>query len=207
MIKLTKILSLFAILILLTSCASGYKKVNPTSLNYISKSFTNDVVLEYKYDLLENKYKKKEEKSKIKMVAVKITSNSDKDLVFGNNLQLVYENGNSVLLLENEKVYTTVKQSPASYLWYLLLSPIQFYTYSTNQYGQTKVDNSFPIGLIVGPGLSGGNMIAASSANSNLLKELRDYNIIGKTIKKGETVYGLIGIQSDSYESLKLKID
>jgi hypothetical protein len=69
------------------------------------------------------------------------------------------------------KIIQTVKQSPASYLWYLLLTPVQFYSGSTTTsngyYTETKPANSFPIGLIVGPGLAGGNMIAASSANKN----------------------------------------
>lgn len=31
------------------------------------------------------------------------------------------------------------------------------------------------------------------------------FDIIGKTIKKGETIYGLIGIYSDSYDSIEVK--
>jgi hypothetical protein len=34
-----------------------------------------------------------------------------------------------------------------------------------------------------------------------------EYNINGTLIKKGETKYGLIGIKSDSFDSLKLKIE
>jgi hypothetical protein len=60
--------------------------------------------------------------------------------------------------------------------------------------------------LIVGPGLAGGNMIAASSANKNLKNELMQFDLNGKTIKKGETVYGLIGSNSNSYESIKVKV-
>lgn len=33
------------------------------------------------------------------------------------------------------------------------------------------------------------------------------YNINGTEIKKGETTYGLIGIEADSFDSLKLKIE
>jgi hypothetical protein len=76
-------------------------------------------------------------------------------------------NGNEVNLVETEKLFKTVKQSPASYLWYLLLTPVQFYSGSTTTsngyYTETKPANSFPIGLIVGPGLAGGNMIAKFS--------------------------------------------
>jgi hypothetical protein len=93
----------------------------------------------------------------------------------------------------------------------LLLSPLQFYsgttTTSNGPYTETKAANSFPIGLILGPGIAGGNMIAASSANKNFKKELIEFDINGKIIKKGETVYGLIGSNSRSYDAIKIKME
>lgn len=208
--KIIKISSLLVLVLLLNSCASGYKKINPEKLNYVSKSIENNILLEYKYDLLEKKYRKKETNNNVKLIAVKIKNNSGKDLVFGTDFTLSFENGNEVSILETEKLYTTIKQSPASYLWYLLLSPLQLYsgttTTSNGYYTETKPANTFPIGVIVGPGLAGGNMIAASSANKNFKTELMKFDIIGKTIKKGETIYGLIGINSSGYDSIKIKV-
>jgi hypothetical protein len=202
-----KILSLLIAMSILTGCASGYDKITPKNLNYLSKNTSNDVTLEYKYGLLTKKYEKKEEKNDIKLVALKITNNSNVDYTFGNNLSLTYENGNTVFLLESDKTFKTIKQSPASYLWYLLLTPIQLFKTTTNQYGQPESESIFPIGLILGPGIAGANMLGASDANKNFKNDLTEYNIIGKTIKKGETVYGLIGLQSKSYEALKLKLE
>jgi hypothetical protein len=193
--------------LLLSNCASSYKKIAPETLNYSSKNSLNGITFEYKYDLLTKKYKKQESGNRIKVVAVKITNNSDIDYVFGNTLNLTYENGDSVLLLEKEQTFQIIRQRPASYLWYLLLTPIQFYSgTTTNSYGQTEATNSFPIGLILGPGIAAGNMIASSNANKNFKNDLTKYSIIGKTIKKGETVYGLLGIQSRGYEALKIRI-
>jgi hypothetical protein len=76
----------------------------------------------------------------------------------------------------------------------------------TNSYGYTETSSSFPIGLILGPGLAGGNMIAASSANKKFNTDLNDYDLNGKTIKKGETSYGLIGINSTNFDSIKIKM-
>lgn len=197
----------FLACLLLSNCASSYKKIAPETLNYSSKSNLNSIVLEYKYDLLNKKYKKKESNNNIKLVAIKITNNSNFDYVFGNNINLSYENGDSVLMLENEQTFQIIRQKPASYLWYLLLAPIQFNSGTTSKsYGQTEPTNSFPIGLILGPGIAAGNMIAASDANKNFKNDLTKYSLIGKTIKKGETAYGLLGIQSRGYESLKLKL-
>ena len=208
--KMIKISSLLAFAMLMNSCASGYKKINPETINYVSKSIESNILLEYKYDLLGKKYKKKETKNNIKLIAVKITNNTEKEIVLGRDFKLSYENGNEVSLIETEKLFKTIKQSPASYLWYLLLSPVQLYsgttTTSNGYYTETKPANSFPIGLIVGPGLAGGNMIAASSANKNFKNELMQFDLNGKTIKKGETVYGLIGSNSNSYDSIKVKV-
>jgi hypothetical protein len=200
--KIIKITLLFITISILTNCASGYKMIEPKSINYVSTNENDNVKLEYKYDLLDKKYAKKELKKGVKLVAIKITNNSNKDLMFGKDAKLTYENGTEIFVIENEKVFTTLKQSPASYLWYLLLTPMNLYTAENGQ--QTS---STPIGLVVGPGLAGGNMIAAGSANKKFKTEILEYNINGTLIKKGETKYGLIGIKADSYDSLKLKVE
>jgi hypothetical protein len=205
--KLTKIVFLLSIALLLNSCASGYKIIKPTTLNYISNNTSNGVTLEYKYDLLSKKYAKKESKKGLRLVAVKIKNNTEKDLVFGRDIKLSFENGNELYLLENEKTFKSLKQSPASYLFYLLLSPINFYTTKTNSYGVAEQTSSTPVGLLIGPGLAAGNMIAASNANKKFKTELNDYNINGKVIKKGETSFGLISFQSDNYEAIEVTVD
>lgn len=201
--KIFKIPLLFLVTLTLTNCASGYKIIEPKSINYISTHETANVKLEYKYDLLDKKYSKKELKKGIKLLAIKITNNSNRDLMFGRDAKLTYENGTEIFVMENDKVFKTLKQSPASYLWYLFLTPVNLYT--TGSDGQQT--SSTPIGLVIGPGLAGGNMIAAGSANKKFKTEMLEYDINGTTIKKGETVYGLIGIKTDSFESLKLKIE
>lgn len=203
--RIIKITLLFIGIFTLTNCASSYEMIQPKSINYISTNETNNVKLEYKYDLLDKKYAKKEVKKGVKLVAIKITNNSDKDLMFGGDVKLTYENGTEIFVMENEKVFKSLKQSPATYLFYLLLTPLQFNVTKTN--GNSIETNSTPIGLIVGPGIAGGNMIAAGSANKKFKTEMLEYNINGTLIKKGETQYGLIGIKSDSYDSLKLKIE
>jgi hypothetical protein len=200
--RIIKITLLFITLSTFTNCASGYKMIAPKSINYISTNETNKVKLEYKYDLLGKKYAKKELKKGVKLVAIKITNNSEKDLMFGRDVKLTYENGTEIFVMENERVFTSLKQSTASYLLYLLLTPVNLYTSENGQ--QTS---STPIGLVAGPGLAGVNMITASTANQKFKTEMLEYNINGTLIKIGETKYGLIGIKADSFDSLKLKID
>jgi hypothetical protein len=159
------------------------------------------------YDLLKKKYAKKEEKKGIRIVAVKITNNSGKDMQFGKDFRLSYENGNQINIVNNEYAFKTLKQSTASYLFYLLLAPINLTTTETNNNGTTETNNIFPIGLILGPAIAGGNMIAAGTANKKFEQDLLGYNITDKVVKDGETIVGLISIQSDRYDALKLILD
>ncbi len=199
-----KIKKLFVAVIgvfLLSSCASGYRMINPRALNYVSGSSDSGVSLEYKYDLLEKKYAKNETKKGVKLVAIKITNSTGQDLIFGKDIRLSYENDNEIHILENEHIFKSVKQSAASYLFYLLLTPLNLYT--TNSSGNTS---STPIGLIAGPSLTGANMIAAGSANKKFKEELLTYDLNGSLIKKGEITYGLIGIKTDNYDAIKVKL-
>lgn len=205
--KLKGIFLTLAIITLFNSCASAYKTINPNTINYLSTSEDNGVKLEYKYELLNKKYKKKELAKGVRLLAIKITNNSNEDLIFGKDVKLTYDDGSTIYIMDNDNVFSSLKQSPASYLWYLLLTPMNLYT-NTNQNGfQTSESSSTPIGLVIGPGLAGGNMIAASSANKKFQTDLTTYNLNGMTIKKGETVSGLIGIRSDDYNSIKIKVD
>lgn len=200
--KLLKLSLFIAIIASMTSCASGYKSITPKNLNYISTNVNDGVTLEYKYDLLDKKYEKKETKRGVKLVAVSVTNNTERDLMFGRDLTLSYENGKDVFVMEYDKTFTSLKQSPLTHLFYLLLSPLNLYVTKTNSYGYNET-SSFPIGLILGPGLAAGNMIVASNSNSTFKKDLMENNLQGTIIKKGETKHGLIGIRTDSYDALQ----
>ena len=199
--KLSNIGLLLALFIL-SSCASSYEMINPSSLNYTSTDTKNDVTLEYKYDVLGTKYAKKEIKKGINVVAVKITNNSDSDLVFGQDIKLAYENGMEFPVVENDEVFKSLKQFTAGYLFYLLLTPMKLTVQKDGELPKTT-----PIGYGVGPGLAGINMIRSSTANSQFETELLEFDINGATIKKGETKTGLVGIRSDNYDSIKIKMD
>lgn len=203
--KLTSFLLLFSFGLLLSNCASGYQSINPKIISYASKNNSNEIILEYKYDLLQKKYKKKERKNDMRLIAVKLTNLSDRDLVCGKDLKFMYENGKPITPLETKAIFNETKQISGLYLLYLLLTPLQF-TVSTNANG-VQDNNSFPIGFFVGPGLAAGNMITANSSNRRYKKDLTDHNLLGKTIPKGETVYGLIGINSSNYDAITFKVE
>lgn len=194
------------VVILMSSCASSYKTINTKNLNYRSKSTDNNVTLEYKYELLSKKYKKKEISKGVRLVAVKVINKSNKDLVFGSDIKLIYDDNTSPYIMETDNIYSALKQKPATYLWYLLLAPLQFTTTTTTN-NITTTQNSFPAGLIIGPGLAVGNITVASSANKKFKRNLEERNLNGLTIKSGETVTGLVGLKSYDYNAISIKVE
>ncbi len=193
--------------LLLHSCASRYSSVSPQELSFVSKSDSDqNVILHYKYQVLKKKYRKKEEKKGIRIVALKITNNSLEDLKFSENLLLNYANGDPINLISKEEAFKELKQTTPTYLLYLLLSPLRIVTTETNSFGFEQETSNIPIGLIVGPGLALGNFLAASSANKKFSDEMATNELIGRTIKPNETVTGLVALRSDSYEALQLTV-
>ena len=187
-------------------CASSYKVAEPEKLNYISYSSNNELKLFYKYDVLKNKYAKKEMRSDIKLVALKIENNTSKSYVFGKNLFLEFSNGEPVTIVDVESTYNTLKQGSAIYLLYLLATPFNLYTYETNSYGIKEETSSTPIGLVIGPGLTAGNMIASGSANKKFKKQLENNYLINKKIPPKKTTYGLLPIKINNFDALHLKV-
>lgn len=200
--NLSKIGLLAAIIITLNSCAANYRMINPDKLSYNSNDRKNEILLEYKYDLLPKKYAKKERRKDVRLVAIKITNNSENDITFGKEIKLTYDNGNEFYLIRQDKVFFYLKQNIVPYLLYGLLTPMTL-NFSKNR----KQTSSVPIGLFLGPVLAGGNMAFAATANKQFRTELYKFNLMGVVIKPGETKIGLIGIASDNHDAIKIKLE
>lgn len=195
-------LALVVVLVgILSSCASRYQLIEPESLNYLSVIESGDVKLEYKYDLLNKKYAKREPRKEVRLVAVRISNNSDRDLVFGRDLKLTYGNGTVVGLVDNDKVYKKLRQRSYLYSLYLLLTPMKL---NIEQNGSSTTSD---VGLILGPGIAGGNLLVSILANRRFKMELLTNNLNHVVIKKGETRVGLVGIRTKSAESLYLEVN
>jgi len=188
--------------IFLAGCASSYKPINPPNIYYSNHDLQQGISFSYKYDVLHEKgnkkYARKEMNKSIRIVAVKITNNTENTIQIGEDVAF-YAGQSEVLLLEPMVMKNSLKQIAPAYLLYLPLSLL------TLNVSTTTSNDSYPIGLLIGPGLTIGNMAFAGSANTNLLTELLRYNMINKKIASGETVYGLIGIASREYLPLTLK--
>ena len=194
--------AIFAFLVIaivgLGSCASSYQAIQPAAVNYQTTNTNKSVDFSYKYDVLgergNKKYRKRESRKGIKIVAVRVINNSEKAFTFGEDLS-VHRNNAPVEILEPAYVHRELKQGVPIYLLYMLLTPMQLYT----------GEDSYPIGVIIGPGITAGNMITAGTANGRLLRELQSNFLNGRVIQPGETAYGLIGIRDQGYSPLSLQ--
>ena len=191
-----------ACLMLLTSCASRYKRINPETVVYNSISTDNGITMEYKYDVLTKKYKKKEGKKKLRVVAIRITNRGETEKVIGQDIRFVYQSGAELSLLDHKIIFKSLKQHPATHLLYMLFTPLNIYV-SDGYNGSTS---TIPVGLAIGPGLTLGNVLTSSGANRKFRKELEAKSLIGKIIKPGETVSGVIGIAAEGYDPIQIKV-
>ncbi|MEN8251802.1 MAG: hypothetical protein ABFS32_22975 [Bacteroidota bacterium] len=113
---------------------------------------------------------------------------------------VLYSGLNQIFPLEPMAVKNSIKQIVPGYLPYLLLTLLQLNIYQGNS------ADSYPIGVIVGPGITVGNLAMAGSANKNMLNELNEYNIMNRDIQRGETIYGIIGVRDMDYNPISVKL-
>lgn len=189
------LLYLIIINILFSSCAAHYRAIKPNNLVYHAHNNFDDVSCSYKYNVLlergNKRYSKKELKKGIKLLAIKITNNSNKEIVVKDDLVFT-ANNEQVFPLEPTVVKQYLGQKAGFYLFYLLLSFVSINTYDA--YG--NIESSYPIGLLIGPAIAVGNLVGASLANNNFIEEYSRENIINKTIPPGETTSGLMAIRA-----------
>lgn len=193
--------------IFLSGCAATYRPINPPTLNYDSHDLYDGVGLSYKYDVLRErgnkKYASKEIKKGVKVIAVKVTNNTDSVINMGRDVAF-YAGRSQLFLMKPMVIKESIKQIVPGYLPYLALSFVNLtITHSTD--GMVTKQETYPTGLIIGPVLTIGNMAMAGTANKSLFTELSEYNIINTAIQKGETVYGIIGVRDIGYTPITVK--
>ncbi|MFC2151421.1 hypothetical protein ACFLSE_02755 [Bacteroidota bacterium] len=202
--KFIKKAVLFILPVFLFSCAASYKPIYPPKLNYSAHRLDDGISFSYKYDVLSEKgnrkYSRKEEIKRIKLVAVKITNNTDSILKIGQDIQF-YSGSNQLIPMDPNTVKHEVKQYTFSYMLYLLLTPLKLYV--SDGYNV----ETYSIGYGLGPGISLINMAIAGNANSEFSKELTEYSIVGVDLEKGETIYGMIGFKDMGYDPIKIKVN
>ena len=191
------------IVVVLSGCAASYRQVNPPTIHYNSHDLQDGIGFSYKYDVLRErgnkKYANKENKKGVKLIAVKITNNTDSVINIGRDVAF-YSGNNQIFPMEPMAIKESLKQFVPGYLPYLLLTFTNLYVTNGN------TTETYPIGLVLGPAITVGNMAMAGSANKNMLNELNEYYLMSKDIQKGETIYGIIGVRDIGYIPISVKM-
>jgi len=203
--RILKTAGLIALLTFLNSCACNYNTIEPDQISYRKSRYNADSLkLGYKYDLVHSKYARKEIKKGVRLVAIEITNNTGKDLVFGRDVILTYPDGEVADVLDREFVFQELKQHPASHLLYLLLTPLTLTFDETDASGNQEEGSPIPVGYVLGPGIAGFNLLIANGANQRFKKDLLEYDLERALLENGKTTYGIIGLRLDFPEPLSL---
>lgn len=194
--------ALLLVIILLSSCASSYKQIIPSCINYNNDVIENGIEMAFKYDVLmetgNKKYAKKEFKNDISLVVLKITNHTDSAIILGQNVALL--SGNQIAeLVDPVIVKKLLQQSILSYLPYLLLTPLRF------EFQVNQISARLNFGFLLGLGLTGGNILVANAANKGFQRNLDAYDLRNKIIPVGDTVYGIVGIRGRGFAPLSIK--
>ena len=128
-----------------------------------------------------------------------LLNNTNKEIAVKEDLVIIADD-HQVFPLEPRVLNKYLRQKSASYLFYLLLTPLNIATYDSDG----NYQRIYPIGLILGPALAVGNLIGASMANKNLNREYSNEYIINKKIGPYETITGLMAIKATGCPSLSI---
>jgi hypothetical protein len=203
-VRRIRLLGLLALVISISGCASSYKFIHPPYATFINKTIQDSVKIAYRYNALWEsnniKYAKKEEKSDIRLVVIRIENDSRQVIHFKDDFK-IYAGKSLITPIDNMQLYAELRQSPPSYMKYLLLTPIHL---AAVNFGGSP--NIFPFGYILGPGLCIKNMAKAIHANSNFKYELIEYDLQDQNIEPGAIVYGIIGLETGTSIPLTFSI-
>lgn len=188
-------LVLLLIVLLFSNCASYYRVVNPDKINFPPASNTVERIdLTYRYDVLKDagnkKYVNSEHNKNVRIIAVKLTNNTDTTINISNDITF-FCGSTKVRLLSPLETKTKIQQSWYAYGLYVVPCLITL----------------APLDIIVFGGIGVGNMIVAGNANKKLLSELIMYDITNKELKKGESTVGLIGIETTYSDPITVKLN
>ena len=189
-----------------TGCAGSYSLIRPDQITtYTPSQSSGPVDLAYQFDALRlggsnKKYRKKEAKKGYHIAAVRVTNNWDRDVNFTRDLNLIYGD-RPILPVSSAVAAQDLKQGVPIYLLYLLLNPTVGGT-TDAQTGATTGGTFIP----TGPLIAGGNMLVAGGANANLRREFIAFDLTNRTLKPGETVYGILSLRESAVAPLRLEM-
>ena len=191
---------LFIIFSFLSGCAAKYSSVDFFKVGMTASVEKDDFLFKYTYSTMQDmgnkRYVKYEMRNNVKVVGIQIINKTDKEIMLSNENFQIYAEGNRIHPFSPS---TAVKHLKQNVIQYLLYAPIWLYINNDND---PEPEIQFPIGIPIALM----NMLLSGSANSSVLKDLTNHNLIGKTIGPNTTINGLIVLYNTKYAPLDFEI-
>lgn len=166
-------------------CAANYRLVEPERLPYQSQVKTSAVDLAVQSHALalrgNQRYERKLQKKRLQWLCVRIINQDTVAKRWGEDIWLEAE-GKRIEEMQPLVAAKELRQPTGIYLLYSLLI---VFPQSCN--GTTCRRIPVPFGLPIGVG----NMVFASGSNQRMAKELVQYDLQGKEVAPGDTLYGI----------------
>jgi len=192
---------------LLIGCASSYKPLLPSTLNYQNQTPAKEKLeISYLYDIQNQtrnkRYARKENKFGYAAIGLRIKNTTNQTVTLTQENFKINANGVTKKFVSVEDYTKVVRQTSAPYLLHSLWGPWSISHVEDPSQGINETTVQFiPVGVAVGIG----NLIVAESANKRHLETLMLNQIYGKSIEPGQTFFGIVIIPTSSYEPLEFK--
>jgi hypothetical protein len=193
--------------LLLFGCATGYKKIQPSKINYLPNASINNIEIDFEKNLLQGKYAENEHKTGTTLVGVKIINNGTADVDASKDLK-IYMGQKELNSIRLNNFYELTRQNADKSLLFLLMAPVNIYTSSQTTSGNQVTSSKshfYPVGIILGPLLAFTNKGRADAANRKFQKDLDDNDLSKKIIHPGETAYGFIALNANAMEPFTIR--
>jgi hypothetical protein len=186
--------------LLLFSCASSYKTIEPETQEFSHKIETEKLTVEYNPEILKltnnKKFQKRVDKRDIGFAFAKFSNKSDDTLNLSKDVIFKTQRGSSTILTK-EEIYNKIKQRPWTYYLALLSAGFSF-----GSEGSSGFIGINALGLIYAIP----NSIIASVANKKMRKEFEKYNFHTAIINPSESKFVLLNFV-DEDKSGRLSIE
>lgn len=194
---------LIAIFFLFSGCASRYHFVHPELNQQVQQCVpAGEIHLEYQTQVMylnrNKKQARKERNKNFSVISVKVQNFTKTPVIIGKNTRF-YSGDLPVYVYQPADSYKMLKQKWPYHLFYLGLTPMSVSLAIGGLYAVG------PVGLILGPGLTLYNSLKAAQNNKKLKTDLNVNSLIGREIKPGESVAGILVFEGKLAGPLRLR--
>jgi hypothetical protein len=209
--KTKKVIFLLILSLIMTGCAASFKVVNPAVLSYANTQKCNDKLevsyLDDFYSLTRNyKYFYREKEYNYRTIAIRLKNLTDSSRQITNDNFRIYVNNVELPNADKTKYFKRVHQEAGLFLLHLSWGLVLDYLSAGISGGPHPTRSEFdPKCSLVAVTIGICNMLYAGNANDLHKTFINENEIFGRTVKPGETIYGIVVLNNSHYEPLVFK--